>query len=346
MAGQMQRPNQRPTNKPSQQLVVRSTSKPPIRSSNKSYKKGKLSKNARFSPRRIKWTPIIVLACVLATFIFAMIFGNILGKKAEQSQNTIATTQNPSNITPPITEKVAPYDELQAYFVDLQHASPDTNISLSAITAIPRSKGNALFVNIKNSQNEIIYSSEKLDELGFQHQDNLSLSRIKNHFEYYEDYAVGFFKSDFSATMDEEITLKLQTNEILLLKEATDSAFNQIIIEFSGNVTKNNLIYYQTYLLNLKLACPNTPIGITFSKNFMQNSDNVGNIAGLLGIVDFFALDLSQSNVEEIKNTLDNIIYFTERYNCVIMLSAEDEIEIGEKISVISQKGIKNYIIK
>lgn len=319
--------------------------KQPPRPSSNAYKKGKLSKNARFSPRRIKWTPVIILLCVLATVIFAVIFGNFLGKKAKKTKNDAPDTNNSSTATLPNANKVSPKKELQAYFADLQSASPDTNISLSVITESPRSQGNALFVNIKNDKNEIIYSSEKVIELGFEHQDNLALTRLKNHFEYYEDFAIGLFKSDFSANLDNEKALRLQTNEILLLQEATNTAFNQIIIEFSGNITKDNLLYYQTYLLNLKLACPKTPIGIKLNLSFLQNSDNAGNLAGLMNIADFFVLDFGKQNPTEIANSLEPIVYFTQRYDCVVMISDDENASLLEKIATLSDKGIKNYIV-
>ena len=316
--------------------------KQPARPQNNAYKKGKLSKNARFSPRRIKWTPIIVLLCVIATFIFAIIFGNFLGKKAEQSQDTTTSANGVSNLTPPSADKVNPKNKLQAYFADLSVADPKK--SLSELTADARNSGNAIFVNIKNENGEIIYSSDKADELGFEHQDNLTLSRLKNHFEYYDDFSVGFFKSDFSANLDEEKALKLQTNEILLLKEATDIVFNEIIVEFSGNITNSNLIYYQSYLLNLKVYCPKTPIGIKLSGSFINNSDNAGSVSGLLNIADFFVLNLENESADEIKATLSPLIYFIERYDCVVMLGNDDT--LADKISALEDKGIENYIVK
>lgn len=327
------------------QQMRKPTNKPPIRIKSNAYKKGKLSKNARFSPRKIKWTPIVILSCVLLTFIFTMIFGNFLGKKAAKLQSSTPSQNDVSSITPPIADKVSPKKELQAYFADLKTASPDTNISLSIITKEPRSKGNALFVNIKNENGDLIYYSDKADELGFSHQDNLALSRIKNHFDYYDDFAVCLFKSEFSARLEEEKALKLQTNEILLLKEATDLAFDQIIIEFSANITKNNVIYYQTYLLNLKLACPDTPIGLIISGDFLNNSDNAGSTAGLLNTVDFFVIDFEDKNANEIKTILDPIIYFTSRYKCVAMFSNTDEVTTEEKIASLKNKGIENYIV-
>lgn len=318
----------------------------PKKISNAVYKKGKLSKSTKFSARRIRWTPIIIIICVLVSFILAIIFGNYLGKKAESVQNTPTTSTNSSEIVPPAADKVSPYDELNAYFADLKTASPDTNISLSVITAEPRERGNALFIEFKNENGEIIYSSSKLDELTFEHQNNLKLDRIKNHTEYYNDFVVGYFESDFSASLDKEEAIKLQTNEILLLKEATDAAFDQLVISFSGDITKNTLIHYQAYLLNLKLACPTTPVGVEIPYSFLNNSDNAGSIAGLLGIADYFVLDFDGQGADEIKNALAPLIYFTERYNCVVMLSETDDASLSERILALSDKGINSYIVK
>ena len=306
------------------------------------YKKGKLSKNARFSPRRIKLTPIIVILCVLATFIFAVILGNILGKKAEGSKNTTSSSQNVSNITPPSANKVSLKSKLHAYAIDLTNADPQ--ISLLELTKDARNHGNALFVEFKNQSDKIFYTSDKTQELGFECQENLTLSRFANHLEYYDDFAIGYFKSEFSANLNEEKALKLQTNEILLLKEATDITFDQLIIEFEGEITKNTLIYYQTYLLNLKLACPTTPVGIKLSQSFLNDSNNAGSISSLLGIADFFVLDFENKSADEIKSTLSPLIYSTERYNCVVIISNGEN--IADKISVIEDKGIENYIVK
>ena len=315
-----------------------------IKSSNNVYKKGKLSKNARFSPRKIKWTPIIIIACVLATVIFALIFGNHLKELVKNSQSTTSPAGDSSSLVPPSADKVSPHQKLRAYFADLTGADPEK--SLSEQTSNAREKGNALFVNIKSDENELVYTSDKAEELGFIAKENLTLTRLNNHFEYYDDFAVGYFLSDFSANLDTEEALKLQMNEILVLKEATDKAFDQIIIEFSDSFTKNNLIHYQTYLLNLKLACPEVPIGIKLSKSFLTNSDNAGSIASLLEIADFFALDFENQTPHEIKTDLVSIIYFAERYDCVIMLSGDDEGLLEEKTAILEDKGIDNYIIK
>ena len=96
------------------QQIRKPPNQQPIRPSNNAYKKGKLSKNARFSPRRIKWTPIIVLLCVLVTFILAMIVGNSLGKKADKLQNTTPTNGDVSNLTPPSADHQNPKNKLHA----------------------------------------------------------------------------------------------------------------------------------------------------------------------------------------------------------------------------------------
>ena len=318
--------------------------KPIVKSKDNLYKKGKLSKRARFSTKKIKWTPIIVLSCVILSFIFAMIFGNALGKKAQNSQNTPPITDNPSNIIPPSADKVEPRDKLHAYFVDMSDADPEK--SLSDQTAVARNKGNALFIEIKNTENKIIYSSDKTIELGFNHQDNLELSRLANHLEYYNDFTIGIFKSDFSSNLDGEKALMCQANELLLLKEACDVTFDQMIIEFSGDFTKENLIYYQTYLLNLKLACNKTPIGVKFSEAFLRDSNNSGIIAGLMSIADFFVLDVTDNSLDGISSSLAPITYFIERYDCIVMLSDEDESLLNEKIALLENKKIENYIVK
>ena len=205
MAGLSQKASKTEAPKSAPKSSQKPTQKSTAKSSSKAYKKGKLSKNARFSARRIKWTPIIILICVLATFVFAIILGNYLGKKAEGTQNTTTSTDGTSNLVPPSADKVAPLENLQAYFADITGADPEK--SLSELTANARIRGNALFVNIKNENGGIVYSSDKADELGFEHEENLTLSRLTNHFEYYNDFAIGFFKSDFSSGLESENAL-------------------------------------------------------------------------------------------------------------------------------------------
>ena len=219
-------------------------------------------------------------------------------------------------------------------------------ISLSEQTESARYRGNALFINLKNDRNQIIYSSDKVESLGFEHQENLTLARLSNHFQYYNDFTVGRFKSDFKANLDAETALKLQADEILILKEACEDAFDQIIVEFGEDFTKDNLVYYQVYLLNLKLACPEAPIGINVSKDFLSNPDNAGSAAALFNIADFFVLDLGASSSEEIKSSLSPLSYFVERYSGVVIIADADESALEEKIAAVESKGVKNYVIK
>ena len=99
-------------------------------------------------------------------------------------------------------------------------------------------------------------------------------------------------------------------------------------------------------LLNLKLTCPDIPVGLILSGDFLNNPDNAGSVAGLLDIVDFFVIDFGDRSADEIKSILDPIIYFTSRYNCVAMLSDTDEATIEERIIALEDKGVKSYIVK
>lgn len=343
------RPASMPASRPvsattSRQASGKSVSTPSFKTSNNAYKKGKLSKNARFSPTRINWTPIIIIACLILSIILALVFGNFLKQKAQDAQNTTPPDNSQSSIVFPDAEKVSPKQQLQGYFVDLSVEGTDEN--LSELTKDARKNGNALVINIKNTKNEIIYSSPQAVELGFEHKEALTLSVIRSHFRYYDEFAIAFFHSDFSQKLDTEQALKVQTNEILLLKEATDKAFHQIIVEFSNDLNKDNAINYQAYLLNLKLACPDVPVGIQLSQAFLSNPDNSVALAGILGIADFFTVDLGEQNADEIKASLSSLVYFTERYDSVVTISGADKTTLTEKLKVLSDMNITNYIVK
>lgn len=313
------------------------------RTNKNAYKVGKLSKNARFSQRKkLNPTPIIILLTLVLSFIFAVACGNHLSEKVEKSQNT---TSGNSAQTPeiPSVDKVLPNIKLNAFYADLSTATPE--ISLFEQTGAAREKGNALFIEINDKNGNLAYSSTVSSEISYPHNENLALSRLKNHLDYYNDYAIGSFISSFSANLDAATQTKTQANEILLLSEAAENGFSQIFVDFSKNITKNDLIYYQTYLLNLKLACKNTPIGIKIPLSFVSNAGNHGILAELMGVADFFVLDFSDKNAEQIKETLEPLIYFSYRYEAVAILSA-DETTLDERISALAQKGIDNYIVK
>ena len=307
------------------------------------YKTGKLTRSARFSNKKIDKKWIIIISCVIATFLFAMILGNILGYVAQTSQNNINNAGSSSSLDAPSMDKTSPKLSLHAYFADMSSADP--NVSLSEQTGTARSKGNALYFEMKNG-GKLMYSSPKSSELGYAQSDNLALSRLGNHFDYYNDYAVGFFKSDFSASLGNESRMKIQTNEALVLAEATEGGFDQIIIEFTGEVHRYNAIYYQTYLLNLKLACEGTPIGIKLPYSFLTSSSNSGVISEIFSIADFCVIDLGSKNAAELKESIEPLAYFVERYSAVIMISSADSSTLEERILILEENGIKNYIVK
>lgn len=330
--------SQRPTLKNGTKPNSFSTGRP----SKNAYKVGKLTKKSRFTRRKINRKLIFVLAALLLSFVFAVVLGNYLSKKVEQSQpeNPQNSAQNP---VIPSVDKVLPNIKLNAFYADLSTATPES--SLFEQTGTVREKGNALFIEINDKDGKLIYSSSVSNELSYSVNENLALSRLKNHLEYYDDYAVGCFVSSFSSTLDVATRTKIQSDEILLLSEAVGNGFSQIFVDFPKNITKNDLIYYQTYLLNLKLACKNTPIGIKIPLSFVSNAANHGILAELMKVADFFVLDFGNQNAEQIKEILEPLVYFSFKYEAVAILFAEGS-SLDERISALAQKGIDNYIAK
>ena len=62
--------------------------------------------------------------------------------------------------------------------------------------------------------------------------------------------------------------------------------------------------------------------------------------------VDFFVLDTEDLSTDETKSTLEELIYFVQRYNCAIILSGEDDVSLEDKIALLNQKGTDSYIVK
>ena len=314
-----------------------------VKKVNNVYKRGKLSKKTRFSQKNVNWKLIIALCCILLSFIFAVVLGNILSLKVENSQGTTTAPQDPSNFFPDDVTKVDPHSRLHAFLADMTGADPEN--SLSDQTADARNSGNALFIELRDGNGNLIYSSARAEELGYPTRTNLTLDRLSNHFAYYNDYSVGYFKSDFSGDLNAANRQKTQNNEILLMHEASQNRFSEILVEFNGSFTKDNLIYYQSYLLSLKLACKGTPVGIVLPYSFIADPDKSGMAAQLLDLADFFVTDLGQRSAEEISVCVSSLVYFNERYNAVIMLESDSD-TLEEKIEALSKKGFDSYIVK
>lgn len=310
------------------------------------YKVGKLSKGARFSSRKSDKRLIIVLTCVVLSFLFAIILGNILGDRAETSLGSAPSVGGQESTTLPNVNKVPPNISLNAYFVDISNVSPDTSISLSVHTEVPRKSGNALYFELQGSSGKLLYTSELAKELGFNCSDNLKLSRLNNHFQYYADHTVGLFKSDFSATDSASKRVKTQNNEILLLSEWADGAFEQIVVEFDDTIDRNNVVYYQTYLINLKLACEGVSIGIKIPISLLSSADNAGVVASLMSAADFYLTELGNADTNAILSLLDPLTYYTERYNGTYLISKGDTSTLAERISALESKGVKHYVVK
>ncbi len=308
------------------------------------YKTGKLTRSTRFSSPKINKKWLILIGCILASLLFAVILGNILGDVARDSQNNINDAGSSSSLGVPSVDKASPKTDLHAYFADMSSADPE--LTLSNQTSTARDSGNALFFVMQKDDGTLIYSSSKAEELGYAQADNLTLSRLGNHLDYYNDYAVGLFRSELSATLSLEKRLNVQTNESLLLAEMASVALDQIIIEFSGELHKYNAIYFETYLLNIKLACEGTPIGIKLPYSFFVNAANSGVIAELFEIVDFCAIDLESKNADEIRAEIEPLSYVIERYKTLIMIDSKDESVLESRIDALTKSGVKNYIVK
>ncbi len=309
------------------------------------YKSGKLSHRESFArhKRGKNRTPIIVVACVLVTLILALVLGNILGKRAEHSQTTDPNTSDTESAFKPETDKVSPSLKLNAYFVDMSTASPEN--SLSEQTGEAREKGNALFFDLKYPNGDLLYSSDVAEELGIDCRDNLTLSRLANHFQYYNDHAVCRLESELSVKLDASEKIEVKARELSVLLEATEYGFDRVIVSFE-KITREMLTAYQTYIVDLKLACPNTAVGVELPYSVINDTDSAGVVSELLSVADFYMLDLGKASTEELDTMLKPLTYFTERYGGVVMLTDTGDDTLAERIARLENKGMENYIVK
>lgn len=309
------------------------------------YKSGKLSRDGSFSKmKKVNRTPIVVLACVLVTLIFAIILGNILGKKADDASGTTTPPSAAGSDLVPEVNKTPPSVILNAYAVDMSTASAEN--SLSDQTSEARASGNALFFDLRYPNGDLLYSSDTVEELGLDHRENLTLTRLNNHFQYYNDFAFGRLRSDLGTALDAKERIEVKAQELAVLLEATEHGFDQIAVSFGEDMTRSELAMYQSYLVDLKLACPTTPVGVELTYSFITDADNAGMVAGLLSVADFYLLELGEATAEELHSLLAPLIYFTERYGGVIAITDLGDGSLQSRLEILEKKGIENYIIK
>ncbi len=310
------------------------------RANKKAYKVGKLTKNTKFSrKKKLNPVPFIILFLIFLSFIFAVILGNHLSKKAEESRNTTVPPSSSSIVLPSI-DKVNPSVKLHAYLIDLHDAG--LKQSISDLTQDARSKGNALFVEMIDNEGNLIYTSDISSKISQPSYEDFALSRLKNHFDYYNDYAVGFFKSSFSSSIDVSERLIIEANEISLLSEAAGNVFDQIIVQFPKSITKTDALHYQSYLLNLKLAASTTPIGIMLPISLISNVSNHSILAEIMKVADFFVVDFDGMDSEQVENALSPLVYFSGRYNAVAIINNTDE----DIIAALERQNVYSYIVK
>lgn len=311
---------------------------------NTSYKSGKLTRGAGFSRVRVNFTAIAILACVLLTFFLAMALGNYLGELAEDAKNTTTPPGGASTLDPPSADGVDPRSELHAFIADMTGADPEK--SLSEQTSAAREAGNALAIELRDVSGKLIYTSDESTALSYPARENLTLSRLANHFAYYQDFAVAMFTSYFSHTLSASKRIEISAAEARILAEATDGAFGQVIIRFSGAITRENAVYYQNYLLGVKLACEGIPVGVELDYSFLSDADNSGIISEILSIADFFALPLGAASADALSDLLSPMVYLNERYAGVIILDGGEPETLPERVAALADKKMDAYIVK
>lgn len=312
------------------------------------YKQGKLSGGKRrFSVKKINPTVLIVSCCILATFIFAVILGNILGNVAKDSESDSRQTEKPTHLSiPAVSLRNETVPDIAAYSVDLGSAS--SGESLSVWTKAARNLGNAIFLPIKDGNGNIIYTSEKTKEFSFPSNPDLNLEKIKSHFTYEPaDYVCAYFKSSFGTQTSPAELLDTQNREVSLLSEASEYGASEYLISFSGNINRENILTYQTYLLSLRMGCPNTFIGVEFSYSFFSSEDAPYLVSEIMRVSDFCSIDFSTEYEDNsvLEEKLSSCLYVSERYPCRIGLAYKNAEFFEETHSILDKFGIKNFIV-
>lgn len=302
------------------------------------------SAKKRFSLKSIDPAVFIIVGCVLATLIFAIVLGNVLGAAANASASGTSSQQDDGKepLPKPDLQKLD-LPLLAAFSADMTGALPSESLSIQ--TADARGAGNALLIPLKDDAGDMIYSSGKTDELSVPANDNLTLSRLGEHFAYYDDYACGYFRSELSAADSPDARFAAQNTELALLAEAVSGAFDEILVSFSSEITKDDLLVFQNYLLNLKLLCPDAPIGVMLTAELCQSSDNAYIAAELAAFADFVAVDLrGAADAAELEEALTSVLYTVSRYPSRVMISYADDASLAEKQAALERLSVKSYI--
>lgn len=299
------------------------------------------------SVKKINPTVLIVLSCILATFIFTLILGNILGKAAEDSENDRVNSSGQSHISAPALDlQSGRVPNIEAYSVDLSGAAAGE--SLSVQTGEARKLGNAIFMPIKDGNGNIVYTSEKTKELSFSSSGSLTLERIKDHFTYEPaDYVCAYFESEFGSQSLPAELLEMQSREASLLAEASGYGISEYLISFSGDINSDNILKYQTYLLNLRTGCPDMLIGISFDYGLLSSEGASYIISELMKVADFCAIDLSSSYEDnnELEERLTSCLYIFEKYPCRIMVAYKNAEFFEESYNILYKFGVDDFIV-
>ncbi len=311
------------------------------------YKQGKLSGRKRFSARVLKPVPIIVTSCVLATFIFAVILGNILGNKADSSRNGSDEQSAVKNeLSVPELDMNSEVPKLQAYAAELSEAGDNT--SLKDYTGKARELGNAIFFPIKDINGRIVYNSVKTKDLFFDANSGLSLSTVKSHFSLEPaDYVCAFWRSELGKGESPDELLDIQSREVSLLSELAVNGVSEILVSFEAEYNKENILSFQTYLLSLRMGAPDALIGVAFDFAFLESENYSYALSEIMKVCDFCAVDLSDSyeSNSELEKKLTSCSYVWAKYPCRIMLSYKDEAFFAESKGVLEKLKFDSFIV-
>lgn len=297
----------------------------------------------RFSLKSIDPAIIISVSCILATLIFAIILGNLLGAKAKDSQGGQSVNADPPPHTLPKPDRFdSAIPDIFALSSDMTSADP--NESLSNQTSEARTFGNALFIPMQTEHGNMIYSSAVTSSLGIAAQSNLTLSRLRDHFDYWEDYVCGAFVSQLDPDAEPLEKIALRSRELSLLAEATEFGFCELMISFVNTPTVETVALYQSYIAELKLMCPDTPVGIALPARLCADSSHSYLVSALLDFADICFIDLSGEDPSLIEEKIPQLLYVSERYPSRMMLPYSDEETAALIKTALEKHGVSSAV--